>query len=349
MKKWEHLLVAPHASVREALRCIDQGGAQIALVVDESRRLLGTLSDGDVRRALLAGHTLDSKAVEVMHGTPMVARADDPRRSIFAKIRRYGLHQLPVVDAERRVVGLETIDDLIIPQERENLIVIMAGGMGSRLKELTRTLPKPMLRVHDRPILEILIEAFVEQGFRNFQIAVNYKAEIIEEHFGDGSKFDAYIHYLRESKRMGTAGALSLLPDVPDRPFLVVNADLMAKVDYVEMLEAHETSGAFATMAVREYEFQIPYGVIAETDGRILGIEEKPLHRSLVCAGIYVLAPEVPALLPKDTYCDMPNLFEEIIKRGKQAASYIVRGYWLDVGRLADFHKANEDFPEMFS
>jgi dTDP-glucose pyrophosphorylase len=349
LKKWQELLITPLASVREALQCIDKGGAQMVLVVDESRRLLGTLSDGDVRRGLLAGYTLDSKVTDVMHRTPMVARADDPRRSIFAKIRRYGLHQLPVVDSDRRVVGMETIEDLVIPEERDNLVVIMAGGLGSRLKELTQSVPKPMLKVHNRPILEILVETFVEQGFHRFQIAVNYKAEMIEAHFGDGRRFDAQIEYLRESKRMGTAGALSLLPEKPRGPFLVANADLMAKVDYVEMLSAHDESQAIATMAVREYEFQIPYGVIAETDGQIQGIAEKPIHRSLVCAGIYVLSPEVLALLSKDAYCDMPSVFEQIIKGGRKAISYPVRGYWLDVGRLADFHKANEDFPEVFS
>jgi len=348
LKDWQHLLVAPDSTLREAMRRIDRGGVQAVMVVDANRRLLGTLSDGDVRRALLSGTTLDARVSEVMHRDPTVAREGESRRSIFAKIRRCGLHQLPIVDAEDRVVGLETIEDIVIPEQRANPVVIMAGGLGSRLKELTRSTPKPMLKVGDRPILELLIETFVEQGFRNFYIAVNYKAEVIEQHFGNGSAFDANIEYLRETKRMGTAGALSLLPKIPDSPFFVVNADLVAKVDYLDMLASHESSLACATMAVREYEFQIPFGVISENDGIISAITEKPIHRSMVCAGIYVLSPQALSLLARDTYYDMPDVFEQIIRSGRRAASYTIRGYWLDIGRIADFEKANEDFPEHF-
>lgn len=346
MKDWKHLLIAPDSSVRDALRRIDQGGVQIALIVDPTGTLLGTLSDGDVRRGLLGGATLDTRVDEIMHRGPTVARDTDPRQAIFAKIRRLGLHQLPVVDAEHRVVGLETIEDLVSPEERPNPVVIMAGGLGTRLKELTQTTPKPMLKVGDRPILELLIETFVDQGFRKFYLAVNYKAEIIEQHFGDGSRFDARIEYLRETQRMGTAGALSLLPQAPTTPFFVANADLVMRVDYVDMLNAHSASGACATMAVREYEFQIPFGVIDENEGTISGIREKPVHRALVSAGVYVLSPPVLSLIEPNRSLDMPNVFEELIRAGRKATSYAVRGYWLDVGRIADFHKANQDFAE---
>ncbi|HEY5755387.1 MAG TPA: nucleotidyltransferase family protein [Steroidobacter sp.] len=349
MKDWTRLLLMQESTVRDALRCIDQGGVQIALVIDGNRKLLGTLSDGDVRRGLLAGTTLDSRVSEIMHVGPTVARDTDPRPAIFAKMRRLGLHQLPVVDAENRVVALQTLDDLVIPEKYPNPVVIMAGGLGTRLKELTQSVPKPMLKVGDRPILELLIETFVDQGFNDFYVAVNYKAEVIEQHFEDGSRFGARIEYLRETKRLGTAGALSLLPRPPTMPFFVANADLVTRVDYLDMLEKHTASGACATMAVREYEFQIPFGVIDERDGLISGIREKPIHRSMVCAGIYVMSPEVLPLVATDAYHDMPGVFEDIIRSGRKAASYAVRGYWLDVGRIADYHKANEDFQEGFS
>jgi dTDP-glucose pyrophosphorylase len=343
LRQWKHLLIGPERSVREALKCIDEGGVQIVLVVDEADHLLGTLSDGDVRRGLLTGATLDTRVSAIMHRNPTVARDDELRHSIFAKIRRLGLHQLPIVDAENRVVGLETIEDMVIPEDRVNPVVIMAGGLGTRLKELTQTTPKPMLRVGDRPILELLIESFVDQGFRKFHLAVNYKAEVIERHFGDGRQFNAEIHYLRETKRMGTAGALGLLKVPPSMPFLVSNADLVARVDYADMLNRHAAMEACATMAVREYEFQIPFGVIDEQKGIISGIREKPVHRSMVCAGIYVMSPEVLSFIAPDKYLDMPDVFEEIIRSGRRAASYAVRGYWLDIGRIADYQKANQD------
>jgi dTDP-glucose pyrophosphorylase/predicted transcriptional regulator len=349
LKQWKHILIGPDSSVRDALRSIDEGGVQIVLVVDPDQKLLGTLSDGDVRRGLLAGATLDSSVTEIMHRGPTVGRDTDPRPAIFAKMRRLGLHQLPVVDADNRVVALQTLDDLVIPEKHLNPVVIMAGGLGTRLKELTQSVPKPMLKIGDRPILELLIETFVDQGFNNFYIAVNYKADVIEQYFGDGSRFGAQIEYLRETKRMGTAGALSLLPRAPAAPFFVANADLVTRVDYVDMLEKHRRSAACATMAVREYEFQIPFGVIDESNGLISGIREKPVHRSMVCAGIYVMSPEVLPLIAPDQYHDMPAVFEEIIRSGRKAATYAVRGYWLDVGRIADYHKANEDFQEGFS
>lgn len=349
MKDLQHLLIAPESSLRDALRSIDEGGVQIVLVVDQQRALLGTLSDGDVRRGLLSGAGLDTRVSEIMHRNPKVARETDPRPAILAKMRRFGLHQLPVVDAENRVVALQTLDDLVIPEKYPNPVVIMAGGLGSRLKELTRSIPKPMLKVGDRPILELLIESFVDQGFSNFYLAVNYKAEVIERYFEDGSRFGAHIEYLRETQRLGTAGALSLLPRPPQIPFFVANADLVTRVDYGDMLQKHITCGASATMAVREYEYQIPFGVIDEQDGMIAGIREKPVHRSLVCAGMYVMSPEVLQLITPEQYHDMPGVFESIIRSGKKAASYAVRGYWLDVGRIADYHKANEDFSEGFS
>lgn len=349
MKDWQQILIGPDSSVRDALRSIDEGAVQIVLVVDSEHKLLGTLSDGDVRRGLLGGATLDTSVREIMHRGPTVARDTDPRPAIFAKMRRLGLHQLPVVDAENRVVALQTLDDLVIPEKYANPVVIMAGGLGTRLKELTQSTPKPMLKVGDRPILELLIETFVDQGFTEFFIAVNYKAEVIEQYFGDGSRCGARITYLRETKRMGTAGALSLLPQAPSTPFFVANADLVTRVDYVDMLEKHRRSGACATMAVREYEFQIPFGVIDERDGLIAGIREKPIHRSMVSAGIYVMSPEVLSLVAPDQYHDMPSIFEQIIGSGRTAATYAVRGYWLDVGRISDYHKANEDFQEGFS
>jgi len=348
MKNWQNTLIAPTLSLREALQTINDVGCQMALVVDGQRRLLGTLSDGDARRALLRGVTLDTPVSEAMHTTPTVVHNHDDRETRLGLIKRRGLHQLPIVDSDGFVVGLEVVDDYLQVPAREESVVIMAGGLGSRLKELTRETPKPMLNVGSRPILETIVRSFSEQGFRRFYLAVNYKAEQIEAHFGDGSRFGIEVHYLREQQRMGTAGALSLLPAGLEHPIVVTNADLLTKADYAAMIENHLATGADATMGVRKYEMQVPFGVVQEKDGRIASIYEKPVHQFMVSAGMYVLSPSVLKLVPRDQFFDMPTLFENITEQGLYARSHHVDGYWLDIGQPSDFERANHDFHEVF-
>jgi dTDP-glucose pyrophosphorylase len=348
MKQWESALVGPQTSLREALATIDRAGCQIALVVDGQRRLLGTLSDGDARRALLRGVGLDDRASAAMHDSPTCARQGDDRQSILATMRRLGLHQLPLLDADGIVVGLETVDDYLAAPQREQWVVIMAGGMGRRLEELTRETPKPMLKVGSRPLLETIVRSFADQGFRRFYFAVNYKAEQIEAHFGDGERLGVQIRYLRERERLGTAGALSLLPEPPSQPIFVTNGDLLTKEDYGHMLDRHVEADAHATMAVRDYEMQVPFGVVRERNGRIEAIEEKPVQRFVVSAGMYVLSPAALELVPQDRYFDMPSLFDAIVQRGLRSRCHHVDGYWLDIGRLPDYERANLDFDEVF-
>ena len=348
MKDWERALVAADATLREALETIDRAGCQIALVVDERRRLLGTLSDGDVRRGLLKGLSLADRVAAAMHPQPHCARTPESRQAILALMRRLSLHQIPVVDAEGTVVGLATLDDYLATPPRDHWVVIMAGGRGDRLQELTRETPKPMLRVGSRPLLETIVREYVAQGFRNFWLAVNYKAEQIESHFGDGSAWGASIRYLRERERLGTAGALSLLPERPQSPFIVTNADLLTKEDYGEMIDRHVASGADATMAVRDYEMQVPFGVVRQRDGVIESIEEKPIQRFVVSAGMYVLSPQALEHVPRDTLFDMPSLFDALVQSGKRTRCHPIDGYWLDIGRATDYEKAKSDFDEVF-
>lgn len=348
MKSWEQVLIGPDTSLREALEIIDRAGSQIALVVDATRRLLGTLSDGDVRRGLLKGLTLNDKVVTAMHASPTCARVDESRDSILATMKRLGLHQIPVVDAAGVVVGLKLVDDYLITPDRPNWVVIMAGGLGSRLADLTRDTPKPMLKIGSRPLLETIIRSYADQGFRNIFLAVNYKAEQIESYFGDGTQFDVRVTYLREQQRLGTAGPLSLLPEPPSEPIIVTNADLLTKVNYGRMMDDHVSSGADATMAVREYEMQVPFGVVNEMNGRIQGIEEKPIQRFKVSAGMYALSPRALALVPRNQFFDMPELFEAIVRQGMNTRCYPVDGYWLDIGRRTDYERANIEFDEVF-
>jgi dTDP-glucose pyrophosphorylase len=348
MKTWERALIGPNTTLREALRAIDSAGCQIALVVDTDRHLLGTLSDGDARRALLKDLSLQDPVSAAMHLNPTCANADDDRVAILATMRRLGLHQMPIVNHRRQVVGLEVVDDFLSIPPRHNWVVIMAGGLGVRLKELTRHTPKPMLQVGSRPLLETIVRGFAAQGFSRFYFAVNYKAEQIDQHFGDGSALGVDIRYLREDQRLGTAGALSLLPERPSLPIVVSNADLLTKEDFGYMIDQHVESGADATMAVRAYEMQVPFGVVREEAGFIAGIEEKPVQRFTVSAGIYALSPSVLDLVPRGVMCDMPALFEQVTRKGLRARCHHVNGYWLDIGRLPDYERANLEFQEVF-
>lgn len=350
MKNWKDVLIGPCTTLRDALEAINRLGSQMVMVVDFQGRLLGTLSDGDARRALLRGLDLGTTVDQAMHLRPTTVSLTVDRPARLAVMRRLGLNKLPVVTADGVVVGLETIDDFLAVPAREEWVVIMAGGLGSRLKELTHDTPKPMLTVGSRPLLDTIVRRFCDQGFRNFYFAVNYKAEQIEDYFGDGSQLgaDIHVHYLRERARLGTAGALSLLPRLPTLPVVVTNADLLTNENYAYMVDKHIKLGADATMGVRDYEMQVPFGVVRECDGMIEAVEEKPIQRFSVSAGMYVLSPSVLELVPHHEFFDMPSLFERLVSRGLKARSYRVDGYWLDIGRLPDYERANLDFHEVF-
>ncbi|GAB3414977.1 nucleotidyltransferase family protein [Massilia agilis] len=348
MKNWEKALVGPDATLHDALRVIEQVGCQMALVVDRDRFLLGTLSDGDVRRGLLKGLKLEDKVVAAMHVNPTTVRDSEDRLEALSRMRQLGVHQIPLVDADGRVAGLTTVADYLTAPKRENWVVIMAGGLGSRLAELTRDTPKPMLKVGSRPLLETIVRHYADQGFHKFYFAVNFKAEQIIAHFGDGSEFGVEIDYLHEKQRLGTAGALSLLPERPSAPILVTNADLLTKENYGHMLDRHVERGADATMAVRNFEMRVPFGVVRSNDGLVDAIEEKPVQHFLVSAGTYVLSPRVLEMVPSDQFFDMPTLFDLLIRERFAIHSHPVNGYWLDIGHLPDYERANVDFFEVF-
>lgn len=334
--------------MHQALEVIERVGCQMALVVDAGGRLLGTLSDGDVRRALLKGMALADNVAGAMHGNPTCARDDEDDLDVLARMRQLGVHQIPMLDAAGVVTGLKVVDDYLITPARENWVVIMAGGLGSRLAELTRDTPKPMLKVGSRPLLETIVRNYADQGFRRFYIAVNFKAEQILAHFGDGSAFGVEIRYLHEKERLGTAGALSLLPERPTHPILVTNADLLTKENYGHMVDQHDAHEADATMALRNFEMRVPFGVVRSNNGLIEAIEEKPVQRFVIGAGTVILSPGVLDLVPQGRFYDMPTLFETLIREGYKTRGHAVNGYWLDIGHLPDYERANIDFSEVF-
>lgn len=348
MKSWKNILASSSTTIREAIRIMDAGALKIALVVDDALHLLGTVSDGDVRRGILKGYSLDDYVYQVMNTSPAVVLQNAGRDNILALMRRKQVHQIPVVDQAGILVGLEIIDTIIATTKQNNWVVLMAGGLGTRLKQLTKDTPKPLLKIGGKPILETILENFIDQGFCRFFISVNYKSELIESHFDDGSRWGVQIEYLRENKKLGTGGALGLLPKRPSAPLLVMNGDVLTKVDFSQLLDFHREHKAEATMCVREYDFQVPYGVVKVDNHRIIAIEEKPVQCFFVNAGIYVLEPHTLDLVPPNVFFDMPSLFENLIEQKMEATVFPVREYWLDIGRMDDFDRANEDFREVF-
>ena len=255
---------------------------------------------------------------------------------------------MPLVDAEKRLIGLDTLDDLLKPKDKENRVVLMAGGLGMRLRPLTADCPKPMINVGNKPLLETILENFISYGFRRFYVSVNYKADVVKSYFGDGSKWGADICYLHEEKSLGTAGALSLIPEKPQHDLLVMNGDLLTKINFSQLLHFHKEKNAMGTMCVREYDFQVPYGVVQIEKDKMLGISEKPVHRFFVNAGIYVLAPQALDFVPHNTYLDMPSLFENMIAKKNEAVVFPVREYWLDIGQMSDYDRANGEYKDFF-
>lgn len=348
MKNYKEILLQPTSSIKEALEVIDSGAIRIALVVDKNDKLIGTLTDGDIRRGLLRGLSLNSSIETIIFKNPTVCYAEDTKEKILEIATQKKLYQVPIVDRKGKLVGIEEVNELLKPLAKTNKVVLMAGGLGTRLRPLTEHTPKPMLKVGDKPILETIIANFRKYGFTNIILSVNYKSEIIEEYFKDGSDFGVNIEYIHEKQRMGTAGALSLMRDKLSEPFFVMNGDLLTNINFEHMMEYHLSNNAIATMGVREYDFQVPYGVVNVDGIDIQSIEEKPKHSFFVSGGVYILSPEVLKSIPNNEFFDMPTLFEKLIAENKKSISFPIREYWLDIGRIEEFKKANSEYHKVF-
>jgi len=335
--------VSPHATLRQAVEIIDRGAAQIALVTD-SDRLIGIATDGDVRRGLLRGESLEATVTNIMRQDFRFLPASATAADALAFMQRETLHQIPALDETGKVVHLFLLEDLIKPQRLPNSVVIMAGGEGKRLRPLTSNCPKPMLQVAGEPILEIILKQCLDAGFEHFYFAVNYLKEQIQSHFQDGSSWGARIQYLEEVKPLGTAGALSLLPERPDHPFLVLNGDVLSRVDYTHLLRFHADHQSTATLCVREYSTQIPYGVVRLDDVKVVALEEKPVLTHYVNAGIYLLNPDVLDLVPKDVFFDMPQLLETAAQQGKTVNAFPIHEYWFDIGQPETLERARKQW-----
>jgi dTDP-glucose pyrophosphorylase len=344
MKNWKKTLVPPSVSIKEVIQFIESSGLQVALVVDQNSCLLGTVTDGDIRRAILKGVSLESRIGKAMNKNPLVAYPEDDKSDILKIMKSQLIHQIPVVDRQKVVIGLETVDQFYFGGMEDNWIVLMAGGLGTRLLPLTKDCPKPMVKVGGKPILELIINRCFEAGFRKIFISVNYKAEMIKSYFKDGSKWGVEIQYIHEEERMGTAGSIGLLPQKPNKTFLVMNCDLVTNVNLASMLQFHLQNKAKGTMGVCEYKMEVPYGVIENREQNILAINEKPTQIFLINGGIYALEPETIDLFCEKDSLDMPELFKKIIEKKWPAVVFPIREYWIDVGQASDLERAKFDF-----
>lgn len=340
---WKHTLLSPGTTLRDAIRNLDETALQIIMVIDAAGVLLGTVTDGDIRRALLRDCDMQTVIAEIMFRTPLVAPSEIGRDMVLHLMQANKLRQLPIVDSSRKVVGLHLWDEVVVQQGRPNAMVIMAGGLGRRLLPYTEDCPKPMLPVGGKPMLEHIIERARVQGFSHFVLAVRYLSHMVESHFGDGAKFGVRIEYVHEESPLGTAGAISLIDPVPELPFIVTNGDVLTDIHYGEILDFHERHQAAATMAVRLHEWQHPFGVVHTEGINITGFEEKPVHRTHVNAGIYVLSPRALAVLVPGEACDMPTLFQRLQAQAGNTIAYPMHEPWLDVGRPDDLERARNN------
>ena len=342
------LTIGAETSIREALGAIDRSKRQIALVVDGDDKLIATVTDGDVRRGILRGVDMDGPVSQVMHREPTTITQGAPDAEARRLIRERKLQHVPVLDEAGRVVDLATVSDLFGVRPNDTRVVLMAGGLGTRLRPLTENTPKPMLTVGGKPLLEQILGVFADQGFWKVSISVNYRREIVQEYFGDGAKYGVDIDYIEEDQAMGTAGALSLLKERPDAPFIVMNGDLLVSLQFSELLSFHRKLGAAGTMVVREYEHQIPYGVVRADQDLMTGIEEKPIERYFVNGGIYVLSPEALDHVSAGEPLDMPSLLTRLSDAEQKVGVFPLRDYWRDIGQMHDLEAARSEFDSVF-
>jgi dTDP-glucose pyrophosphorylase len=329
------------STIEDAVKNLDIVAIKIVLVFNSNGVFVGTISDGDIRRALLSGLNFQSQIDGIVHRGALVVPPNVGRETVLQLMVANKIQQIPVLNDVGEVVGLHLWDEVTSNPSRSNVMVIMAGGKGTRLRPHTETCPKPLLPIAGKPMLEHIIENAKQEGFSKFIISINYLGEMIVDHFGSGERWDVQIGYVREDSPLGTAGALGLLDPVPAEPFVITNGDVITDIRYGELLDFHKRCHASATMAVRVHEWQNPFGVVQTNGVEIVGFEEKPVVRSHINAGVYALSPEVLGLMAPHAHCDMPTLFERAKAQGLQTVAYPMHEPWLDVGRPTDLALAD--------
>ncbi len=345
MKNWKRTCVDGSITIIEALRLLDISAMQILLVIDKDNKLCGTVTDGDIRRGILDHINLQAPIARIMNKEPITSLNTTTKKERLELMVSKSIAQLPIIDETGKIIRLDVLEGLLVEKDNKDIpVILMLGGLGTRLAPLTHDCPKPMLKVGDRPILEIIVNNLKDHGFRNFIFCVNYKADIIQNYFQDGSKFDVTITYQYEDKKLGTAGALSLLKNKISSPCLVMNGDVITSVDFTKLIDNHINSKADITMAIRQYELQIPYGVVKTDRNKVLSIDEKPHHKFFVNAGIYTINPDVLELIPENDHYNMTTFIEQLLEVRKTINVFPIHEYWIDIGQLDDYGKAQKDF-----
>ena len=341
-----NLLLQVHQTIDDAIKVLDKYRLGICLIVDSNNKLVGTITDGDIRRSLLKGNDMYTSVSNCMSLNPVFAYSFASDEDLLSLMSSKNVLQIPIVDKSQHIVGLKTLMQITRGNKRgrDNPVLLMAGGFGKRLYPLTKDTPKPLLDVGGTPILETILKQFIKAGFSNFFITLHYKAEMIKEFFGNGEKWGVKIKYIYENEPLGTAGSLELLPkNLNNLPIIVMNGDVLTAIPFEKLLDFHSEQGTQATICVREYDFQVPFGVVATEGSKVMKIEEKPVHSFFVSAGIYVLDPSIIKNIEPDVYIDMPHFLTDLIESGSELSAFPIHEYWMDIGREDDFYQAQSD------
>lgn len=345
----DKILVYDNFTIRQAMEKLDLGAKGIILLVDNNKKLLGTITDGDFRRAILKGVSLEDSIKNITHFNPICANNKMTKDEVKDILIKKAVQDIPIVNEENIVVDLISINDILLPSGKENLVIIMAGGLGTRLKDLTREVPKPMLKVGNDPLLEHIINNFKKYGFNKFLFSVNYKAEIIENYFQNGIAYGVKINYIKEKKRLGTAGGIKLGDDYIDNDFFVINGDIFTNVNVETMMDYHKENKFAITIGVRKYYYEVPYGVIEVEDKNIKTLKEKPKIDYLINGGVYCLSPEIVKYIPEDTYYEITELINVCLEKNIPVGYYEITDYWIDIGKIEDYQKVNDDIYKLIA
>lgn len=348
IEKLKKACISPDATIKQAIEAIDKSALEIALVVDEEFRLLGMATDGDIRRAILRGADINAGIEAAMNKNYTAIKEGTPYDAALRIMAQRSFKHIPVIDEQGHLKDMILWQDIIMPRKKTNYALLLAGGLGTRLRPLTEDVPKPMLKVGDKPIIETIIEQFKQNGFTNILISVNYKAHVIEDYLKDGKHLGVNIQYIKETKRLGTAGPIRLAKEYLTEPFFVMNGDLLTNLNLSNMMDFHINNGFDLTIATKKYEIQIPYGVVKIDDIAVTGMDEKPIIGYFINAGIYCLNPKLIDYIPEDEYYDFNVLINRAIDDNLSIGSFPITEYWMDIGQMADYQKAANDYYNIF-
>lgn len=337
-----------HSSIKEALQVIDKNVTGAAVVLNDNVEIYGIVTDGDIRRALLKGLNLNDEVQEICNTNYKFLESCVSKKKAKEFMLQHKIRQIPIINEEKKLIDIYILDDLLSYDKKDNYVFILAGGLGTRLRPLTENVPKPMLEIGGKPILERIINQFKDYGFFNFLISINYKGEVIEDYFKDGKNFDVNIKYIKETKKLGTAGSIKLAKNTINKPFIVINGDILTSIDFDYFLKYHMDNKFQITVGVRNYEIKVPYGVMVSDNLNIKEIKEKPVYSFNINSGVYAMDPSAIDYIPENEFYNMTDLINDILKHKKNAGIYNISEYWSDIGRMDDFNKANDEVDKIF-